>query len=205
MNHNIESYPSVLELFNNIDSQLSGNLIAKMDTEFDKTLEEPDHKLRSKLVKAHKRNVKEVTPISSAISAHQIRMTQIKTNLTFVLESACYNLSYTAIAEDFAEYDFLSQTIKKECRKAQNNAIVKEFIEQSSVLNENYFDLLLETVDIMKTNVVAKMTREPDIYIDLNIEKDSDICFDDIKSAYKRHLKKLKKDLADQATTQGNT
>ena len=188
-------YSSTIDLIQKIDVQMPENLIARMDGEFDRTLEEPDHKLRSKMVKAHNRNVKEVSPVSNAIYPLQIRFTQIKINLIFLLENACYNRSYEALSKYFAEYDFLSQTIKKECKKANNNQVIKDFLDRSTVLEENFFQVLMETIEGMKHGLLHKMHIEPEIYIDLDIEKDSSFEFDEIKSAYKNHIKKLKEDL----------
>lgn len=195
LNNHLSDYPNVVNLINTIDEQMSENLIARMDTEFDKTLSEPDHKIRAKMVKAHHRNVKEVSPVSEAISPMQIRMTQIKTNLTFVLECARYNLSYKAVARYFAEYDFLCQNIKKEVKKAANNEVVKDYIDRTSILEENFFQVLMDTIPTLEHNVIHKMAFEPETYIDLDIHQDSEVVFDDIKEAYKNHIKKLKEDM----------
>ena len=195
MNNRLSDYFYAERLINTIDEQMSENLIARMDSDFDRTLDEPDHKLRSKLVKAHHRNVKEVEPVCSVIYPMQIRMTQIKTNIIFILECARYNRSYTALAKYFAEYDFLCQTIKKELKKANKNEIVKDFIERTTVLEENYFQVLMDTLPVLKHNVAHKMTFEENSYINLNIEEDSAINFDEIKDAYKTHIKKLKEDM----------
>lgn len=194
MKHDINSYGCVVKFIQSVDEQLSENLIARMDSDFDRTLEEPDHKLRAKLVKAHNRNVKEVSPISDVINPLQIRMTQIKTNLVFVLENACYNLSYTAAAKYFAEYDFISQMIKKEVKKQANNPVIKDFIERTTVLNENMFEIMTSTLNTMKTNIQTRMNTVPESYIGLDIERDSSLNFDDVKAAYKAQLKKLKED-----------
>lgn len=169
-----------------------------MDDEFDKTLEEPDHKLRSKLVKQHKRNVQDITPVVYEIYPMQVRMTQIETNLSFVLENACYNKSYLAVARYFAEYDFLSQQIKKEVGKVKNSDVLKDFLERSSVLNTNWFDSMTATLAVMKQLVIEKMKNHPEIYIDLDVEKDSELDFEAVKAEYKNTLKKLKEDLKKQ-------
>jgi len=197
MKHDINIFAALLQTIDNIDNQMGENLLSRMDNDFDKTLEEPDHKRRSKLVKQHKRNVEEVTPVVSQIYPMQIRMTHIKTNLSFLLECACYNLSYKSIARYFAEYDFLSQQISKEAGKVKND-VMKDFLSRSTVLSTNWFQMMTETINIMEHLIIHKMHREPEIYIDLNIEEDSKIDFDEIKMEYKNTLKKLKEDLKKQ-------
>jgi hypothetical protein len=198
MVHDIKNYSVALNAMHTIKAQLSENLLSRMDDEFDKTLEEPDHKLRSKLVKQHKRNVQDVTPVVYEIYPMQVRMTQIETNLSFVLENACYNKSYLAVARYFAEYDFLSQQIKKEVGKVKNSDVLKDFLERSSVLNTNWFDSMTATLAVMKQLVIEKMNNRPEIYIDLDVEKDSELDFEAVKAEYKKTLKKLKEDLKKQ-------
>jgi hypothetical protein len=198
MVHDIKNYSVALNVMHTIRDQLSENLLSRMDDEFDKTLEEPDHKLRSKLVKQHNRNVQDVTPVVHEIYPMQVRMTQIETNLSFVLENACYNKSYLAVARYFAEYDFLSQQIKKEVGKVKNSDVLKDFLERSSVLNNNWFDSMTATLAVMKQLVVEKMKTRPEIYIDLDVEKDSEWDFEAVKAEYKNTLKKLKEDLKKQ-------
>lgn len=198
MVHDIKNYSVALNAMHTIKAQLSENLLSRMDDEFDKTLEEPDHKLRSKLVKQHKRNVQDVTPVVYEIYPMQVRMTQIETNLSFVLENACYNKSYLAVARYFAEYDFLSQQIKKEVGKVKNSDVLKDFLERSSVLNTNWFDSMTATLAVMKQLVIEKMKNRPEIYIDLDVEKDSELDFEAVKAEYKNTLKKLKEDLKKQ-------
>ncbi len=198
MVHDIKNYSVALNAMHTIKAQLSENLLSRMDDEFDKTLEEPDHKLRSKLVKQHKRNVQDVTPVVYEIYPMQVRMTQIETNLSFVLENACYNKSYLAVARYFAEYDFLSQQIKKEVGKVKNSDVLKDFLERSSVLNTNWFDSMTATLAVMKQLVIEKMNNRPEIYIDLDVEKDSELDFEAVKAEYKNTLKKLKEDLKKQ-------
>lgn len=197
MKHDINTYSEAMTLVEKIDTQMSENLISRMDSEFDAALEEPDHKKRSKLVKAHHRNVKEVEPVSSVIYPLQIRMTQIKTNVSFILENACYNLSYHALTRYFAEYDFLSQQIKKDAKKVKND-VLADFINEKTVLDENYFQILMDTITVMKENIVYRMTHYPTDYVDLDIDKDSEIVFDDFKHAYKSHIKGLKEELKKQ-------
>lgn len=198
MVHDIKNYSVALNAMHTIKVQLSENLLSRMDDEFDKTLEEPDHKLRSKLVKQHKRNVQDITPVVYEIYPMQVRMTQIETNLSFVLENACYNKSYLAVARYFAEYDFLSQQIKKEVGKVKNSDVLKDFLERSSVLNTNWFDSMTATLAVMKQLVIEKMKNHPEIYIDLDVEKDSELDFEAVKAEYKNTLKKLKEDLKKQ-------
>ena len=193
MKHKITVYVEAVSLMETINDQLEENLISRMDTDFDKTLDEPDHKKRAKLVKLHKRNVSEVSPVCEEIYPHQVRMRQISINLSFLLENACYNKSYDAVARYFAEYDFLSQTITKEVKKVKNDVLV-DFLERCTVLNENYFQVLMTTLETLKYNVIARMTNHPEIYIDLNVEEDSRLDFDTIKDVYKSQLKKLKED-----------
>lgn len=194
MKHNIESYSKAVQLMSMVDVQMSENLIARMDVEFDRTLEEPDHKTRAKMVKTHNRNVKEVSPLSAKIYPMQVRMTQVKTNLKFLLENACYNVSYKALAKYFAEYDFIAQTIKKESKAHANNDVVKDFLRRSTVLDTNFFEVMTDTMGVMKDNIISRMNMVPDTYNDLNIEEDSGIDIGIVKTVYKDHIKSLKED-----------
>jgi len=198
MTHDIKNYSVALNLMDTIKEQLSENLLSRMDNEFDKTLEEPDHKLRAKLVKQHKRNVDDVTPVCQEIYPMQVRMTQIEINLGFVLENACYNKSYLAAARYFAEYDFLCQQIKKEANKAKNNTVLQDFLKRSTVLDTNWFEAMSATLAMMQHLVIHRMNHEPEIYIDLDVVKDSNLDFDEVKAEYKNTLKKLKEDLKKQ-------
>jgi len=184
MKHNIENYQAATSLIKTIDEQMSENIIVRMD-------DEPNHKKRTKLVK-------EIEPVSNVIYPMQVRMTQIKTNLLFVLENAVYNKSYAAAAKYFAEYDFLSQQITKEAKKVKNNEAMEDFLQRSTVLNEDYFKVMMETINVMKHLVIHRMNREPEIYIDLDPIKDSELDFDHVKQTYKSTLKKLKEDLKKQ-------
>lgn len=198
MTHDIKNYSVALNLMTEIKDQLSENLLSRMDNEFDKTLQEPDHKLRSKMVKQHKRNVDDVTPVCQEIYPMQVRMTQIETNLEFVLENACYNKSYFAVARYFAEYDFLSQQIKKEANKAKNNTVLQDFLKRSTVLETNWFETMSATLAMMQHLVIHRMNYQPEIYIDLDVIQDSNLDFEEVKVEYKNTLKKLKEDLKKQ-------
>ena len=198
MAHDIKKYSVALELMASIKEQLTENLLSRMDNDFDKTLEEPDHKRRSKLVKQHKRNVEDVSPVCQKIYPMKIRMTQIEINLGFVLENACYNKSYLSVARYFAEYDFISQQIKKECNKQKNNSVIADFLKRSTVLETNWFESMTSTLTMMQHLVIHRMNYEPEIYIDLDVYKDSELDFDVIKVEYKNTLKKLKDDLKKQ-------
>lgn len=192
MLHELTNY-SVVSFLDDVDQQLEENLIARMDAEFDQTLLEPDHKKRSKLIKEHNRNVKEVSPISDIIYPMMIKLCRLRTNMLFILQNACYNKTYGAVARHLAEYEFFAKEIKKECNRSKN-PVIKSFLERSTVLNENYFDLMLKTVEEMQQCVRNRMSVLPDSYIDLDVQQDSDIDFDSLKDEFKFTLKKLKED-----------
>ena len=54
------------------------------------------------------------------------------------------------------------------------------------------------TLAMMQHLVIHRMNHEPEIYIDLDIVKDSNLDFDEVKVEYKNTLKKLKEDLKKQ-------
>ena len=174
----------MLDFLNSVDEQMQDNLIVLMETEFDENLTEGDHKLRAKEVKAFNRSVKEVSPISQTIYPMQVRMMQMRVNVSFLLECAHNKVSYKALAKYLAEYDYTAEKIK-------NPALV-DFLERSTCLNFNFFDLLMNTAYQMKTNIVNRMDNFPEQYIDLNIEEDSELVLDVLKDTFKSELKELK-------------
>lgn len=192
MYHNLSSYVVADFLINRIDAQMHENLLVRMENEFDISDVE-DHKERAKLTKAFNRNMKETRPVVNEIYPLQVRFTQIKTNIIFLLENAHHYVSYVALARNFAEYEFLKKEILKECNKAKNNRAVQDFVERSDVLNTNYFDVFQETVKVMQSNIRQRMRSYPEQYIDLNIDVDSEIDFDACKKAFNDAVKKHKK------------
>jgi len=191
MKHDIASYTDMVAFLNTVDEQMLDNLVVLMETEFDENLTEGDHKLRAKEVKAFNRSVKEVSPVSQTIYPMQVRMMQMRVNVSFLLECAHNKVSYKALAKYLAEYDYTAQKIKKEAKKVKNPTLV-DFLERSTCLNTNFFDLLMNTAYQMKTNIVYRMDNYPEQYIDLDIEDDSELVFDTLKDTYKSELKELK-------------
>ena len=191
MKHDIASYTDMVAFLNTVDEQMLDNLVVLMETEFDENLTEGDHKLRAKEVKAFNRSVKEVSPVSQTIYPMQVRMMQMRVNVSFLLECAHNKVSYKALAKYFAEYDYTAQKIKKEAKKVKNPVLV-DFLQRSTCLNTNFFDLLMNTAYQMKTNIVSRMDKFPEQYIDLNIEEDSELVFDVLKDTFKSELKELK-------------
>lgn len=191
MKHDIASYTDMVAFLNTVDEQMLDNLVVLMETEFDENLTEGDHKLRAKEVKAFNRSVKEVSPISQTIYPMQVRMMQMRVNVSFLLECAHNKVSYKALAKYLAEYDYVSQKIKKEAKKIKNPVLV-DFLKRSTCLNTNFFDLLMNTAYQMKTNIVQRMDNYPEQYIDLNVDEDSELVFDVLKDTYKSELKELK-------------
>lgn len=193
--HSLKSYTSAYNFMNEIDAQLEEHLLIKMENDFENSLEDnEDHKSRAKRVKKFNRDIKELRPLTEVIYPLQVRYMQIRTNLTFLLECAHNRVSYVALAKYFAEYDFLTQVIKKECNKYKNNENVLAFLDSSEVLTKNYFDILLDTIEQMRDNIRYRMNKYPEQYLDLDIEKDSEVVFDVIKETYKNQIKKLKED-----------
>lgn len=197
MKHSLQSYPKTIEFLNLIEKEFSDNLVVKMEETFDKNLEETEHQARSKMVKAFQRSVKEVAPVSRTIYPMQIRMIQMRTNVEFLLECAHNKVSYTALAKYFAEYEFLSKEIKKHAQQSKNETLV-EFVKNTSLLTENYFQQMMDALSVMKENVISRMNFHPEQYIDLNIKQDSNLDIDIVKESYKNMLKKLKEDLKKQ-------
>ena len=191
MKHDIASYTDMITFLNTVDEQMLDNLVVLMETEFDDNLTEGDHKLRAKEVKAFNRSVKEVSPVSQTIYPMQVRMMQMRVNVSFLLECAHNKVSYKALAKYLAEYDYVSQKIKKETKKVKNPVLVN-FLERSTCLNTDFFNLLLNTANQMNANIVNRMDNYPEQYIDLDIEEDSELDFDFLKNTYKSELKALK-------------
>lgn len=191
MQHSLSSYSEMSLFLNSVEQQMMDNLIVLMETEFDENLTEDDHKLRAKEVKAFNRSVKEVSPVSQTIYPMQVRMMQMRVNVSFLLECAHNKVSYKALAKYVAEYDFISQQIKKEAKKVKNPVLV-DFLERSSCLNTDFFNLLLHTANQMNANIVNRMENYPEQYIDLDVEKDSELEFEVLKDTFKSELKALK-------------
>ncbi len=191
MKHDIASYTDMVAFLNTVDEQMLDNLVVLMETEFDENLTEGDHKLRAKEVKAFNRSVKEVSPVSQTIYPMQVRMMQMRVNVSFLLECAHNKVSYKALAKYLAEYDYTAQKIKKEAKKVKNPVLV-DFLERSMCLNTDFFNLLLKTANQMNANIVNRMEKYPEQYIDLDIEEDSELVFDVLKDTFKSELKELK-------------
>lgn len=204
MYHDVSNYQTIVQLIKDIDAQLEENLLVRMEDEFDNS-EVTDHKERAKLTKKFNQSVKQTAPVVAEIFPLQIRFTQIKTNLTFLLENAHNRVSYVALAQYLAEYDFLKQQIVKECNKAKNNEVVQAFVERSSVLRVNFFEVLEEALGIMCDSIQLRMTNNPEQYIDLDMNEDSRIDMEEIKAVYKHALKKFKKNHEDSKLMRGVT
>lgn len=179
--------------FDTIEAQMSENLIARMENRQEESVTETDYKQRAKLEKKHRRDVAEVAPVSAIIYSMQIRMIQIRTNLTFLMENAHNRTSYPALAKYFAEYEFLAKEITKACKKSKNEEMTA-FLDRSQVLTWNFFELLKITLGDMRECIVIRMRECPHQYIDLDIEKDSEIDMELVKKAYKSKLADLKKE-----------
>lgn len=186
-------YPEVSKLMDAMDAQLSEHLVVKMENDFDDVLVETDYKKRAKATKAFNRSVQEVRPHCELLNPMQIRMMQIRVNLGFLLEEAHNRISYQAVAKYFAEYDFLSKEIKKEAKKCKNEAM-KGFLDSATVLESDFFKIMMDTVSVMQKNIQARMEKFPEQYIDLNIQEDSHLDIDEVKVAFKSAIKKLKED-----------
>jgi hypothetical protein len=195
MNHLLQTYPEVEEYTKLVSEQMNDNIIVLMETKFDNNLDEVDHKKRAKIVKAFNRSIKEVTPVSQLVYPMQVQMMKIRINLEFLLECAHNKISYKALAQDFAEYDFTSQRIKKEIKKEANktkNEALTDFLEKSTCLDFNFFDMLMTTVKQMQENIILRMEKFPEQYIDLDIEVDSHLDLDLVKNVFKDEISKLK-------------
>lgn len=191
MKHELASYNDMVAFLNTVDEQMLDNLVVLMETEFDDNLTEGDHKLRAKEVKAFNRSVKEVSPVSQTIYPMQVRMMQMRVNVSFLLECAHNKVSYKALAKYLAEYDYVSQKIKKETKKVKNPVLVN-FLERSTCLNTDFFNLLLNTANQMNANIVNRMDNYPEQYIDLDVEEDSELVFEVLKDTFKSEIKALK-------------
>lgn len=191
MQYDYVSYSEAKDLMDRIDLQLGDHLVVKMEEDFDQKLTETDYKKRAKANKAFLRDVQEVSPFCEVLYPMQIRMKQIRTNLTFLLEGAHNKVSYKAVAKYFAEYDFLAKEIKKEAKKCKN-AAMKGFLEDSTVLDTDFFKTMMDTLSTMQANIRERMRKHPEQYIDLNIEEDSEFVMDDVKAAFKNAQKDLK-------------
>lgn len=175
------------------DAQLSGYLVVQMESDFDEALTETDYKKRAKATKAFNRTIQEITPVCGVLNPMQIRFMQIRTNLGFLLENAHNRVSFKAAAKYFAEYDFLAKEIKKEAKKC-NVQEMKDFIESAPVLNTNFFQVMMNTVEVMKANMLQRMSDYPEQYLDLDPEVDSAIDIEEIKKAFKDKQKDLKEE-----------
>ena len=65
-------------------------------------------------------------------------------------------------------------------------------MRQYESLNTDFFNLLLKTANQMNANIVNRMEKYPEQYIDLDIEEDSELVFDVLKDTFKSELKELK-------------
>lgn len=173
------------------DAQLGDHLAVRMENEFDQTLTETDYQKRAKATKAFNRTLKEASPTCSSMYPMQVRFMQMRTNVSFLLECAHNRVSYRALAEDFAEYDFLAREIKKEAKKG-NNDTLKRFLTEARVLDTNFFQVMLSTAEVMQKNMLQRMADHPEQYIDLNPEVDAQIDIDEMKHTFKEKQKKLK-------------
>lgn len=193
MYRNISSYVVADFLIDRIDALMAENLLVRMENEFDISDVE-DHKQRAKMTKAFNRNMQDARSVVCEIYPLQIRFTQIKVNLNFLLENAHHYVSYVALARMFAEYEFLRKEIAKECNKAKNHEVIQEFVGRSSdVLKANYFEAFQDTVDGMQHLIQQRMQQYPEQYIDLDVDVDSAIDFDVCKEAFNDAVKKYKK------------
>ena len=193
MNHVTFEYSEANQLMDDVDSQLSRHLAVDMENGFEASLVEVDYKKRAKLTKASNRSVQEVRPFCEIINPMQNRMIQMRINLSFLLENACYNVSFKSLAEDFAEYEFLSKEIKKEAKLCKNEAM-KAFLVSATVLNTDFFKMMVDSAYTMKKNIQEKMNSQSKIYIDLDVEDDSFLEIDLLKKAFKEKIIKLKED-----------
>jgi folylpolyglutamate synthase/dihydropteroate synthase len=193
MSYVIFEYPGANNLMEAIDAQFGEHLVVKMENYFEKNLIEADYKKREKATKAFNRSVQEVRPFCAVIVPMQIRMTQIRINLRFLLEQAHNKVSYSSLAEDFAEYDFLSKEIKKEAKKCKNEAMT-EYLKSLTVLESDFFKTMMDTMEVMQKNIQARMKSHSEQYIDLDEDEDSWLDADKVKASFKDALKKLKKD-----------
>lgn len=193
MSYDYFEYKEARQLMDQIEQQMEEHLVVKMENDFDEKLLETDYKKRAKATKTFNRSVQEVRPFFEVINPMQCRMRQIRTNLSFLLECAHNKISYKATAKYFAEYDFLAKEIKKEAKKCKNEAM-KGYLEDSKVLESDFFRIMLDTLNIMKMNVQERMKRHPEQYINLDVEADSELLVDEIKETFKSTVKKLKED-----------
>jgi len=195
MQHSVTSYPEAQKLMIAVFTQLSENLITRVDDEFEDAITETDHKKRAKLEKQRRRELADLSPISSKMYPLQVRMIHLRTNLSFLLENAHNRTSYAALAKYFAEYDFVSKRIKQHARSIKHPALVS-FLERCTVLEADFFAVMTDTLANMEKCIRTRMIQCPEQYIDLDVADDSHMDFDAVKASMKDHKEKLKKEFA---------
>lgn len=195
MQHSMNSYPEAQNLILAVFNQLGENLITRVDDEFEEAITETDHKKRAKLEKQRRRELAELSPVSGKMYPLQVRMIQLQTNLSFLLENAHNRTSYAALAKYFAEYDFVSKRIKQHARTIKHPALVS-FLERCDVLDADFFAFMSSTLESMEKCIRDRMFDCPEQYIDLDVADDSHMDFDAVKAAMKDHKEKLKKEFA---------
>ena len=188
-------YQAVRTLIIEVREQLEENLIVRVDNEFEETITETDYIKRAKLEKQRRRELAEIDPISSEMYPLQIRMIQLQTNLSFLLENAHNKVSYPALARYFSEYDFLAKRITKIAKKSKHPAL-QDFLKRTTVLTENFFSIMNLTLGDMRDHILKRMRQHPEQYIDLNPETDAHIDMDVVKAAFKARTDELKKEFS---------
>lgn len=202
MQHDLSHYPTATHLMTAVRDQMLGNLVVWIDDQFYDAEGSLAGKELAKRGKEKDRARKDLGATLEKMYPLQVRMVQLETNFSFLLENAHNRVSYPAIARYMAEYDFLAKRITKLAKGAPKvtlgdiDHVMGGFLNRSPVLEINFFDAMSGIAENMFDRIAVRMTTCPEQYIDLNLAEDAKIDAQLMAEAFKARTKELKKEFA---------